>query len=1030
MRRAASRGLALLTAVGAAAATSLAATCDRPMPDALRRLATLPPLAEPPPIHVDTLPPDAPVRITLEDVRFSTRDGSRASFSRLDARVRYRPGATGGTPEVEVDRMRLASPHLLLPAQRAGTAAHSPADDHGATGDVLPLPPRLGATPDAVFRPLGDRRLLVDRLEVRDGEVGAPTVGGGWAWRLTGLDVDARDIRVGGGLPEGGTLVRATATAASADGSAPVRVTGAAVARGGSSATARADASVGGTRIRLDAEAHRKGPFTLRLDAPAFDLADLHALVPRLPTEGRGTLALTVRSDAVSTRWHVDTLSAAAGSSRVDLAGSLARGRAGAPDALAVDSLRVLLHPLVSADLERLAGTSLPGGGRLEGRVSADGTGTGGVALEGRLEDTPTNHGTSIVRLDGGVTLLPRTRLDLRLAADPLRARDTAFVVRLAARGPPDSVALQGTVELAGTAPGAALAPAATASAASAPDSASGPWSRVAALRARFDALLRRPKGAPPEVSGTVALAGRARLPEATNADDGVGPEIDAEARGSVVLDSAGPVDVSLRADSLPLGLATALAPGGAGVRDVQGWADARLRVTGTLSAPRPGGYVDIAGGAATAPASGVRVHDLHGRLRVDGDWLVVDSLRARARDGRVAVTGRARLLDQPHTLELALRADSFPAMDLDTTEAIVSADLTVGGTVERAAVGGNVDLLSGRIHEDAFTKHGAMDLKDPPYADLAARVPWVTDSRLRRAAAADTAGGFPVDADVRVHVSSDFRIWDEDSSTGADGTLRLMADSAGPKVAGILDVDRGFYEFYGKRFQVVGGAFAFEGPGVFPHITLLADYWQPPEMGTPADRVIAGRSYPEYQFLARGSGDEERRRVRRPSIMEETQIERSGLLLYGHEPDAVTGWTQHRFFRPTSPKGALGQRGELQMADLIWSYIADEGYDYIPIDGGVLRSGWITVGSAYPGPQVVGALLRGSVRTGLGWLLLSQPLDGGVAGIRLRHTVGEAGEIDLFDEPTFLAAAAAGEDRPGFRILRRRGVRLRWIWW
>ena len=117
---------------------------------------------------------------------------------------------------------------------------------------------------------------------------------------------------------------------------------------------------------------------------------------------------------------------------------------------------------------------------------------------------------------------------------------------------------------------------------------------------------------------------------------------------------------VRAAADSVDLSLLEAVTPL---LTQVRGAFTADLGIGGTWDNPPLRGGLTIDSAAATIPALGVRYEQVHGRLRLSGDTIAVDSLALAGGKGRAVVTDAVVLERLTHPrLALAISAQEFKA--------------------------------------------------------------------------------------------------------------------------------------------------------------------------------------------------------------------------------------------------------------------------------------------------------------------------------------------------------------------------------
>jgi hypothetical protein len=341
----------------------------------------------------------------------------------------------------------------------------------------------------------------------------------------------------------------------------------------------------------------------------------------------------------------------------------------------------------------------------------------------------------------------------------------------------------------------------------------------------------------------------------------------------------------------------------------------------------------------------------------------------------------------------------------------------------------GTIHELRGKLHSDLFRSRGAIDLARPPYAELAQRVPWPKSSRLR---GAGLVGPPTLAGEVVVEITPGVRVVSSDSEIFGSGRIRVFADSAGWRTRGVLALEGGHYAFFGKRFDIAGGAVQFDGAGFAPRIGLLAEYARGGGLSAGLqETTTASARFPAFTYSLMGAAATARGRILHPSLLPERAEQLAEQLMYGLEPDPVTGWRSIRRWLPDRPGLPLNHRTTAQAAPLLWSYLANEGYHFVPLTRGWLQADNLEVGSAWAGRLVVGPVLGLGAAPGRSLeFLVTQPLVGSVVpGLRLRRYLGDGGALDLFSESRFDPAAVEGAREAGFRVRRKTGAGLRWRW-
>ncbi|HEX7048660.1 MAG TPA: translocation/assembly module TamB domain-containing protein, partial [Longimicrobiales bacterium] len=936
----------------------------------------------PPPLSpFETGPLTAPWHVTVERLHAVVGIGVTLDLPRIESTlsVPVLDGRTPGAPVLHIRTLRLVRPEVTAPIDTIIT---------GINFFVTILEPRV----------------RVDELVVEDGRVGelaAPWLGvGRWLWRVRDLDLRARDVWLGGrdeGLTERLRIVRASGTGEVKG--RPFRLERAAVTAERTAETFEADAAVSLPRSRLAAHlvADRPVAWRTRIVAEPFAFAELRAFLPWLPSTGTGSSVVWLRGRRRLEGVRVERLDVAVGRSHLAGHGSVALG----PEPR-FDDVLVEAAPLRARDAARLFGVTVPGGGTWVGWARAAGTLREGVGLRAELAHEQEGGEVSRLTLDGRIITDPAPFIDVAITGAPIHAADTAFDVALRLRGPAEAVRVRGDLAVRG----------------------------IARTAATLDAVLRYTPAAPP------VLTGQARLRVAPDAlgvgADGAGADgagaparpVHATATGRAVLAEGGALAVRVTADSVPL----ALIPFPEPVDSVRGAADAVAVIGGTVDRPTVRGSARIRGGGLFVQPLALDVDEIRGAVRLADGTLATDRIVARAGGGTLEVRGRARVLEEPRRLSLSLHADSVRLVRRDSADVTLSADLTLTGPPELPRLDGRVYDVHGWLREDLFRPSAPLDPDDPPYADLAREVPWPEDSRLRRIAPEPP---FPLRGRVVVEVGPDLSVVDEDSDLFGAGRLHVRLREEGPDTRGVIRLLGGFYALFGERFRVTGGAARFEGDGLLPHIALIAEHENGRTLGEGRiETATAPDRFPPLELFSYGPAGQAREQLRRWSLLPETQEQLAELLLFGNEPQPVTGWRYPRLWRADSPADRFDVRAETQATSLLWSYIADQAYDYVPLSRGRLWTGHIEVGSRYPARIVIGPLIAAGVTLGRDIeLLAAQPLIGGeFPGLRVRWTL-RGTTLQAFTIPRFYAAAQAGAGHPGFSVRRKTGLGVLWQW-
>lgn len=281
------------------------------------------------------------------------------------------------------------------------------------------------------------------------------------------------------------------------------------------------------------------------------------------------------------------------------------------------------------------------------------------------------------------------------------------------------------------------------------------------------------------------------------------------------------PVDLTLRADSLPASLVLALLED---LEDTRGAVSGQLDIGGTAGALQPSGNLRLVGGAWTVGALGVRQEQVEATFAVANDRIVQVEATGRS-GGTVDVTGTVTLdsLTSP-ALDLDIALSSFNAVDRRDLAGAVSGQLELQGRYGQPRILGSLQVDRGDLFLDEFARNvGVVDLSDPRF------FAFIDEELLTsRPLLAETRNPFMSNLLVNIDLGVQRNTWIRSAQLDVEmrGDLIVTYDRRSRDVVmvGELEAVRGQYQFLGQNFEVQGGAVEFVGiPGINPNMSIQA---------------------------------------------------------------------------------------------------------------------------------------------------------------------------------------------------------------
>ncbi len=317
------------------------------------------------------------------------------------------------------------------------------------------------------------------------------------------------------------------------------------------------------------------------------------------------------------------------------------------------------------------------------------------------------------------------------------------------------------------------------------------------------------------------------------------------EVRAPIVWDAAHPVaestdgDLLVRAvfDSAPLGPFVTWLPQ---IAFAHGYLSGSFEATGPLDDLDMQGDLSIHDGYVELVGLGQHLHDVQGDFDFRGNWARITRLRAYDGDGFIQVDGSVGFDGWfPARARVSLNSREFPVR----SEGSVLATLTGSAGIDADISGDETDMdievrsLNVQLPEDSTRTVQDLD----PHPDV--RIIGVASRTL------DEEEPYP----FRIHVNAARPFWVRRSDFAAMIAADLVATYRDPDLflSGYADLRRGFFEVFGKRFDIERGSMNFDGSSdIDPEVNLVATHDMRTPPNTQVTVVVSGQlSNPTIEF-------------------------------------------------------------------------------------------------------------------------------------------------------------------------------------
>ncbi len=347
---------------------------------------------------------------------------------------------------------------------------------------------------------------------------------------------------------------------------------------------------------------------------------------------------------------------------------------------------------------------------------------------------------------------------------------------------------------------------------------------------------LRVKAAAAPRAGGRLTIAGMlpwrlTLVPDDTAASVGLARE------------PADTMALAVRADSFDLAFFEPFLPEET-ARDLTGGLAVDARIGGTPDRARARGTIDLQGVGVTLPTLGVTYSDGRFAGRLDGERLVIDTLRlATGDEEELRAAGSVRLapLADP-TLDITARLKDFRIANSDALRSVATGELQLRGTAAKPSLTGKLRLGRTEIFAGGETAAAVEEVRLTP-ADMQQLARHFGPAAVT---GAEEGPGFVERFRIDLDIGFPRQVWfRKTQSPSIDielaGRIELR-QQAGEKMQFFGQVEpipgRGEMNLYGRSFKLSEGTIALQGPAEATKLDVTAQY-QVPTQGDPDDEDV-----------------------------------------------------------------------------------------------------------------------------------------------------------------------------------------------
>ncbi len=286
-------------------------------------------------------------------------------------------------------------------------------------------------------------------------------------------------------------------------------------------------------------------------------------------------------------------------------------------------------------------------------------------------------------------------------------------------------------------------------------------------------------------------------------------------------------IDIAVRTRELQSGLLSAFLPG----IDLRGTLSGDLLLTHTWKEPRPGGYLELRNGSFIAPYLGRPYAPITARIELEPDRIVLSRLNATGGEGRLQGDGFWRFDLTDKGLEfgemlLRLKSDRFTAADGPEITLVLDGTVELSGLPAGPLFNGALRIERSRIDLPAFTESPSTLMQADLPLLMVTRGDTASQSYDRKIL---QPAWLPLverlRGSIRLDIPRNTWLRSPEMNIEISGKLDLAKEGEQFGLFGSIEIVRGNYDLFSRRFDIKEGRLTFAGGDNLPEMTLQADH-------------------------------------------------------------------------------------------------------------------------------------------------------------------------------------------------------------
>jgi autotransporter translocation and assembly factor TamB len=253
----------------------------------------------------------------------------------------------------------------------------------------------------------------------------------------------------------------------------------------------------------------------------------------------------------------------------------------------------------------------------------------------------------------------------------------------------------------------------------------------------------------------------------------------------------------------------------------VDGILNSKFIVDGPFKYPDINGNLDIDKGKLDYNEYGVHYKNIDIKSVIANDSLYLRTFSADAGSGNFKANGSIKFkpdsLFVPESLDIHLKGKDFKALDSELIEATVNTQLDITGQYLKPQFKGSLEVLRSNVNADAFLARFDVvgDPQEKPYLVEALNTKGQTIEGkpfVPQKEKISILDQIDINGEFLVEIPGNCWIKGKDMNFEVKGELKAIVEKNLFSLVGKLDVKRGYYEIFGKRFDFESGSITLTG--------------------------------------------------------------------------------------------------------------------------------------------------------------------------------------------------------------------------